>query len=226
MNTLMAVQNYYKVLGLDPKATNSEIKTSYHKLARLYHPDLHKGNRYHNMFIAINQAYSVLRDETSRKAYDYLLREQEEANMPKLTYGGFNPSSTPVQTTETTQTKPTEVKQVSHPKVYNLKEFNMHFDLAKTAFDQKAYVDAMNEINAALNMNPKSFMAHELKGDIFVIYKNFSEALKEFETSFKYNKKSQELQEKIEMCQEKLKPKKKTFLSKLKKKLFEDPDAL
>ncbi|MBQ7256785.1 MAG: J domain-containing protein [Abditibacteriota bacterium] len=223
MNTLMAVQNYYKVLGLDPKATNSEIKTSYHKLARLYHPDLHKGNRYHNMFIAINQAYSVLRDENSRKAYDFLLREQEEANKPTLTYGNFNPSTISVEEEKPKET--VETPKVTYKRAYNPKEFNMHFETAKKAYDEKAFVDAMNEINVALEMNPKSFMAHELKGDIYIVYKNYFEALKEFELSFKYNKKNTDLQDKIELCHEKLKPKKQTFLSRLKRKLFEDPDA-
>ena len=224
MNTLMAVQNYYKVLGLDPKATNSEIKTSYHKLARLYHPDLHKGNRYHNMFIAINQAYSVLRDETSRKAYDYVLREQEEANKPKLTYGGYSSSISTVQNSEKTQTRRTGIQQGSYQRVYSKKEFNTHLDSARIAFSEKAFVDAMNEVNKALALNPQSYAAHELKGDVFVVYKNYPEALKEFEASFNCNKNNPSIQAKIEMCQEKMKPKKKTIFTKLKRKLFEDPD--
>ena len=225
MNTIMSVPNYYKILGLDPKATESEIRTSYHKLARLYHPDINKGPRYHNLFIKINQAYTVLRNETSRAAYDFELRQQEEANAPRLTYGNFNPaSSTSTQAPTHRVEQPTERVTYTKQKVYSSAEFNKHYQAAKKAYDNKSFVEAMNEVNEALSMNGKSFMAHELKGDILMMYANYSDAQNEFLAAQKYDKNNEKLQMKINTCTEKLKPKKRNIFTRLKNKLFEDAD--
>ena len=70
------MKNYYEVLGVPPAATDAEIKSAYHKLARQYHPDLGgDGAR----FDAINEAYKFLCDPVRRMTLDAVLRVPHSA---------------------------------------------------------------------------------------------------------------------------------------------------
>ncbi len=54
----------YQCLGLPVGAPLEEVKASYRRLARQYHPDLHPGNQAsHERFIALNQAYNYLLEQ-------------------------------------------------------------------------------------------------------------------------------------------------------------------
>ncbi len=67
----MEYKDYYKLLELDKSASIEEIKKSYRKLAKKYHPDTNRGNpEAAEKFKAINEAYEVLRDPEKRKRYD------------------------------------------------------------------------------------------------------------------------------------------------------------
>jgi molecular chaperone DnaJ len=64
-------KDYYKVLGVAKAAPAAEIKKSYRKLARKYHPDANKGDpASEERFKEISEAYNVLSDEKRRKEYD------------------------------------------------------------------------------------------------------------------------------------------------------------
>jgi molecular chaperone DnaJ len=62
--------DYYKVLGVDKKASQDDIKKAYRKLARQYHPDTNKEAGAEERFKAISEAYDVLGDAEKRKKYD------------------------------------------------------------------------------------------------------------------------------------------------------------
>ena len=63
--------DYYKALGVSPKATPEEIKKIYRKLAKQYHPDSTGGDKVkESRFKEISNAYDVLGDAKKRKLYD------------------------------------------------------------------------------------------------------------------------------------------------------------
>ena len=66
-------KDYYKILGVDKKATEKEIRQAYRKLARKYHPDVNPGDKSaEEKFKEINEANEVLSDPEKRQKYDEL----------------------------------------------------------------------------------------------------------------------------------------------------------
>jgi len=64
-------KDYYKTLGVTKGASADEIKKSYRKLARKYHPDANEGDpKAEARFKEISEAYTVLSDDARRKEYD------------------------------------------------------------------------------------------------------------------------------------------------------------
>ncbi len=63
--------DYYKILGIDKKATPKDIKNAYRKLARKFHPDLNPNDKdAKHKFQQINEANEVLSDIDKRKKFD------------------------------------------------------------------------------------------------------------------------------------------------------------
>lgn len=66
-------KDFYKVLGVDKSVSEADLKKTYRKLARKYHPDSNPGDTAAEArFKEISEAYSVLSDPEQRAEYDQI----------------------------------------------------------------------------------------------------------------------------------------------------------
>ncbi|OKH26046.1 molecular chaperone DnaJ [Hydrococcus rivularis NIES-593] len=87
------LRNYYEILGLSRDASGEEIKKTFRRLARQYHPDVNPGDKIaEEKFKDINEAYDILSDENKRADYDKLLfgKPKRRFERPRV---GFNRNS-------------------------------------------------------------------------------------------------------------------------------------
>lgn len=71
-------KNYYEILEVDKNASDEIIEKAYKTLVKRYHPDLQNGmqkKEYEEKMKMINEAYSVLSDNTQKATYDEQLKD-------------------------------------------------------------------------------------------------------------------------------------------------------
>jgi curved DNA-binding protein len=89
----MDYKDYYKILGVDKKAGQADIKKAYRKLAVKYHPDKNPGNQQaESKFKEVTEAYEVLGNPEKRKKYDKLgsnWKNYQHAGFNGADFGGF-----------------------------------------------------------------------------------------------------------------------------------------
>jgi molecular chaperone DnaJ len=87
--------DYYKTLGVSKGSSSDEIKKSYKKLAKKFHPDISKEENAEAKFKEISEAYAVLSDEKKKKQYDtfgdqgFHQRYSQEDIFRNSNFGGF-----------------------------------------------------------------------------------------------------------------------------------------
>lgn len=69
-HTAFVDDTYYKILGVQPKATTAEIQKAFRELSLKYHPD--KNPKYAEKYKEATLAYETLTDERKRRQYDQL----------------------------------------------------------------------------------------------------------------------------------------------------------
>ncbi len=130
--------DYYKTLQIERTATSDEIKKSFRKLAKKYHPDVNPGDKKsEEIFKQINEAYSILSDESKKAEYDNRMfgsnteesHQNEKSSASSKTYNpknkmqdfvhtsnafesffGFNPNSDSPELKKNSKVKPMKTK--------------------------------------------------------------------------------------------------------------------
>lgn len=83
--------DYYKILQVDRKASDDDLKKAYRKLAMKWHPDKNPNNKKEAeaKFKQISEAYDVLSDPQKRAVYDQYGEEGLKGQVPPPGSGGF-----------------------------------------------------------------------------------------------------------------------------------------
>jgi hypothetical protein len=66
----MSFKNFYQTMEVESTATQEEIKSAYHRLARKYHPDISTEPNAELRFKEISEAYEALKDPKKRATYN------------------------------------------------------------------------------------------------------------------------------------------------------------
>jgi molecular chaperone DnaJ len=82
-------RDYYEVLGIEPNATEQEIKSAYRKMALKFHPDRNPGDhKAEEAFKEAAEAYAILADQEKKGLYDRF----GHAGVGSAAGGGFDPT--------------------------------------------------------------------------------------------------------------------------------------
>ena len=159
------------MLSVSHKATTAEIKQAYFNLAKRFHPDLfHRQtdaktqSRIQHAFTEIAHAYEILREEETRKTYDFRLRRLLQ-ELDKLT-----------------------PEQRNQPKVAQktLTEASEIFEHGFNLLMEEEYEQALPYIIRAVHLAPETARYHAYYGKLLAMDKNQRyKAEAEFQTAIK-----------------------------------------
>ncbi len=97
--------NYYQILNLSQNASQQQIKSSYKKLVKQYHPDLYVGDKEfaEQKIKEINESYDILSNSEKKAEYDAYLKSLEYTTVSIPVHSA--PSAPPESHSENSFTK-------------------------------------------------------------------------------------------------------------------------
>lgn len=116
--------NFYELLGVKITATKEEIKTSYRKMVKKYHPDINNSEEANKIIRSLNEAKEILLDEDKRKEYDKLLNDIKNSKQFSFT-----------EEKEETYYKKTEVYKETYKEEY-ITKFEFFLNYLKNSIDK------------------------------------------------------------------------------------------
>lgn len=168
-------KDYYKVLGVEKNATDSQIKSAYYKLAKEYHPDINKGKSVEK-FKEINNAYDTLSDSSKRTQYDSM--------RSTYSFGGFQGFS---NTNSQYRRNPYQQQQGARPEDI-FKGFDEFYNRMKNEYKKSSTKD---EEKKSDNFKKEYYTADKKK----VFYKTYFEKNKKYYKQAHYAKNTDNTQE-------------------------------
>ena len=147
-------KNYYEILGVTPDSDAQDVKISYRKLARKYHPDVNKAPESAQKFKDVLEAYEVLSDEKKRKQYDMLNGFYKS---PKQKVKSEGAQSQYKKTAEKKQPEPEEKQKATRPS----------FEDSKEAFQKTDFKSAINDILDGIAKEKKKKKSPKSGEDIY-----------------------------------------------------------
>ena len=171
-------KTYYETLNINESASLSEIKQHYHRLARLYHPDITKLSNTHDKFIEINEAYRTLKDPILRKAYDFGLRQKriktgEISETDRAGSGSVGTSDVQVDNNKGQK----QYKARTMEDIANIDTFKKR---AMSAFINKNFSEALNAIDEAMKIDNGVYDIWKIKGEIAFEQHDYDTAMEAF----------------------------------------------
>lgn len=114
--------DYYKILEVDPSATQEEIKSAFKKQAIKWHPDRNIGVDTTKCMQEINEAYLILKDIEARERYN---RE----------YQRFNQYQRKNEQSDQQEQKRSETREKQKEKTYKYADYNVEDDILQKWMD-------------------------------------------------------------------------------------------
>ena len=134
--------NYYELLKVSEDADIEEIKKSYKKLVKEFHPDVYKGDKNYaeSKIKKLNEAYEILSDKSSRAEYDRVLAEMREKTSRIYENENNTPSSSFYQA-EDLEKKYNEMYNYDYYKRYTTNYYGVDKSKEKQPEPPKTFVD-------------------------------------------------------------------------------------
>ena len=170
--TLPVSRRLYDILEIPIDADKKLVKSQFYKLSKRYHPDLNLGDdTAHKKFLLINEAYSILINDESRREYDRSIHNQKSksrsnlnhshfssSNRPKIrrhTYHNFNEFNSSNFRRGTSHTDKTSSNSASSKDSKNKFNFQEHY--------QRHYSEELRRANSESNKERNEFLEKQLK---------------------------------------------------------------